>query len=349
MSLHGVSTSDWHLGGMQRVLQHPVESMIREIKKPYEYALSQGIKHVFVPGDISDSHHMDDHTFIQLLTLLLTYDGHIKTWYIRGNHDVAHKYKTSLDALEFMATNNFFKNFRVFGAPKVVNIEDVSVGFIPFPGSEVSAKRPPLIFAHVEEPGAVGDNGRPLKVKEGHIRRRSGDYMITGHIHQYQVLEDRRTLYNGSLYQKTFGESLPKGFVDFKAEYVQGKLEVQHEFVNSHPNFELRNLTVKKSSDWSKIVDDPNIRYKVIVDKASGVIVPKDIALSRPNIVYINGSDSLVKVKDVHDIDGQTIATLPKFNPIKGLRAYLERSGLDDSTVKLGIAMTKEAWKHLTN
>ena len=94
MSLHGVSTSDWHLGGMQRVLTDPVGSMIREIKKPYEYALSQGIKYVFVPGDISDSHHMDDHTFIQLLTLLLTYDEHITTFYLRGNHDVAHKYKT---------------------------------------------------------------------------------------------------------------------------------------------------------------------------------------------------------------------------------------------------------------
>jgi len=321
--------------------------MIREIKKPYEYALSQGIKYVFVPGDISDSHHMDDHTFIQLLTLLLTYDEHITTFYLRGNHDVAHKYKTSLDALEFMAKNNFFKNFKVYSSPKAVGIDGVSVGFIPFPGSEVKAKRPPLIFAHVEEPGAIGDNGRPLKTKESQIIRRAGDYMISGHLHQFQVLEARRTLYNGSPYQKTFGESLPKGFVDFKAEYVKGKLEVDHEFINSHPNFELRNILIRKSSDWEKIVDDPNIRYKVVVDKSAGVVVPKDITLSRPNIVYLNGSDSLVKVKDVHDIEGQSLASLPIFNPIKGLRAYLERSGLDEVTVKLGISMTKEAWKHL--
>ena len=345
--LHGISTSDWHLGGMNRVLPSPVEWMMEEIRKPYKYALENGIKHVFVPGDISDTHVMDSHTFINLLTLLLTYDDHVKTWYIRGNHDVAHKYKTSLDALEFMSNNGFFKNFRIFSSPKVVGIDGVSVGFVPFPGTGVKAKRPPLLFSHVEEPGAVGDNGYPLKCKESKIARTRGDFMISGHIHQYQSLESRRTLYNGSLYQKNFGEPLPKGFVDFTADYAEGKVDVHHEFINSKPNFELRTVKIKCSEDWGKIKDDPSLRYKVLIDKESGVIVPKDIALTRPNIVYMTGVDSLVKVKDVQDMEGNSLASLPKFNPVKGLRAYLEKAGLDPHLVHQGIKMSKEAWKHI--
>ena len=346
--LHGISTSDWHLTGMTRVLQDPTSWQIREIHKPYKYALDNGIKHVFVPGDICDSDHMDDHTFIQLVTLLLTYDEHVHTWYIRGNHDIAHKHKSSLDVLEFMCNNGFFKNFRIISKPKAISIDGVSVGFIPFPNTEVTSKRPPLIFAHVEEPGAVGDNGRPLKCKESQVIRRKGDYMITGHIHQYQNLESRRTLYNGSLYQKNFGESLPKGFIEFKAEYVKGQLQVYHEFINSHPNFELHTIHIKKTSDWDKIKEDPSLRYKVLVDKSSGVVVPKDITIKRPNIVYLNGVDSLVKVKDVHELEGQSLANLPKFNPVRGLRAYLEKSGLDGELVKLGIQMSKEAWAYLS-
>lgn len=346
--LHGVSTSDWHLGGMSRVLPNPVDWMVREIHKPYKYAMANGIKHVFVPGDISDTHHMDDHTFMSLMGVLLTYDEHIKTWYIRGNHDVAHKYKTSLDVLEFMSTHGFFKNFRVFSTPKGVSIDGVSVGFLPFPGSKVKTKRPPLIFSHVEEPGALGDNGYPLKTKTEKVQRVKGDFMITGHIHQYQYLEGRRTLYNGSLYQKNFGEHLPKGFVDFTAEYEKGKLVVNHEFVNSHPNFELKTVKIQRTSDWDKITDDPSIRYKVIVDKSAGVVVPKDITMTRPNIVYLNGTDTLVKVTDVQDIEGQTLDSLPRFSPVKGLRDYLEKSSMDPELVKLGIKMTKEAWSFLS-
>ncbi len=346
--LRGISTSDWHLGGMLRVMPDPVTRMMEEVHKPFRYALENGIKHVFVPGDISDSDQMDSHTFIQLMTLILTYDQHLVITYLRGNHDVAHKYKTSLDTIEFMANNGFFKNFRVISSPKAVSIRDVSVGFLPFPYQQVKAKRPPLIFAHVEEPGALGDNGRPLRVKEDQVRRVAGDFMISGHIHQYQVLEQRRTIYNGSLYQKNFGESLPKGFIDFTAEYVKGRLEVNHEFINSNPNFELRTVKIKKSSDWDRIKDDPSIRYKVLVDRESGVVVPKDITISRPNIVYLSGVESLTRVKDVHELAEGQISQVPKFSPVRGLRSYLEKSGLDKALVNEGLRMSKEAWKYLS-
>lgn len=344
-----VVTSDWHLGGMQKVLANPVQSMIHEIHKPFKYAISNGIEHVFVPGDISDTDRLDEYTFIQLVTLLLTYDKHLNTYYIRGNHDIAHKYRTSLDVLQFMSDNKFFKNFKIFKTSELINVEDVPIGMIPYPDKELTTTgriRAPLLFAHVESPGAVGDNGRPLKCKKDVIRRYTGDFLVSGHIHQYQYLENSRTLYGGTLYQKNFGEKLPKGFLDLNVEHTGRELFVDHEFIPNQPEFTLKTVHIRKSSDWDKILTDSSVRYKVLVDRNSGVVIPKNMLVDHDNIVYLNGVDSK-RESGITEIEVKSLKSLPKFNPVYGLNKYLERNGHSIGQIREAQLMVKEAWARL--
>lgn len=346
--LDALATSDWHFGGQNVALGHDAtDRQLREIRKVYEYAAEHGIKHIFVPGDISDTSKLDDHTLISLISLILEFET-IKTHYVLGNHDMEHIKKTSLDVLHVLSERGLFKNFKVYNSPAVVKIEGISCCMLPFPNlSVLKTSKPALVFAHVETPGAVGDNGHVLRGTDKLIRQ-TGDYVISGHIHQHQILKKKRFMYVGSLYQKNFGEALPKGFIRLRAKYVSGKLVVTTEFVNSVPNFVLQTKVINEISDWDSLKQDDNIRYKILVGE--GIIVPRDLVKDFPNIVYINGASSRVKVTT----DGQTIEggvglnDLPAFKITTGLTKYLKSASMNVDQVKRAKVLVKEAQRELS-
>lgn len=344
--LSGVVTADWHLGGMAKVFQDPLSRQIAEIHKPYKFAIERGIERVFVPGDMSDIARLGEHELIALITLLLNYDEYIYTDYVLGNHDVSHLGKTSMDVLKVLSDSGFFKRFRVHTKPVAEKIDGVYVSYLPYPFFEVAkAKLPPVVFGHVELIGAIGDNGRPMR--EGHddkLKRQKGDFLITGHIHQYQYLESKRAIYPGTLYQKNFGESLPKGFIEFTAKYKNDRLIVDHEFVNSHPNFNLVTKLIRSNKDFDKLSSDQDKRYKLLIEE--GVIVPKNLTLDFPNIVYINGASSKVKPNMEGEVVGDqmvSIQDMPKFGITTGLTKYLKDSQLDKKQIRRAKELVNEA------
>lgn len=355
MALEGMLTSDWHLGGMYKPLGGKAPAMqFTEINKVYKYALENGKEHVFVPGDISDTPRLDEENFMLLVTHLLTYDDSINTYYIRGNHDVEHKFKTSLDVLSMLCDGGVFKRFKLFTRADTITIDGTNVSFLPWPDMEAPAAKNGkgrLIMAHIECAGAIGDNGRALKSgNEDQVVRTADDYIVSGHIHQYQELKKKRLLYVGTLYQKNFGESLPKGFCEFRAGYKSGekKLNFKHTFINSRPNFVLENFIVKDQSDWARLKADPNIRYKLFVDRNSGVIVPKGLAQQFPNIVHITGVNtagmSLEEAVEATRGEGVTAGELPTINPMSGLKDFLKKEGVvDKSKLRRARDYVKEA------
>ena len=53
--LRALSTSDFHFEGLTKLFPHNhIQRQIQELTKIYDYALDNGIKHIFIPGDISD-------------------------------------------------------------------------------------------------------------------------------------------------------------------------------------------------------------------------------------------------------------------------------------------------------
>lgn len=346
MALHGIVTSDWHLMGMNSVFKDPLSRQLNEIHKIYRYAADHSIEHIFVPGDMSDVAFLDDRTLIAIITLLLTYDQHFETHYMVGNHDVAHTTKTSMDVLKVLADSGFFKRFHLYSQPTTKKIDGVYCTFMPFPFEQVPvSEKPPIVFAHLEVAGAIGDNGRPLKHgNDEKFIRQEGDYVFSGHIHQHQILAKKRFAYCGNPYQKNFGEALPKGWIDFKAKYVNGELKVQPTFVANRPDFILETKVITCSDDWGTLSKEENIRYKILTEE--GVIVPKNIQRDFPNIVYLRGAGKSVKVnmeQEEGTDSSSTIKDLPKFNVTTGLKTYLKSAEMDKKQVVRARSLVAEA------
>lgn len=348
--LHGISTSDWHLdGGLTRFFPlNALEKQLRELEKIFHYALENNIRHIFMPGDLADKARVSEATFIALVTMLLKFDKYVSFRYILGNHDFAQVGKTSLDVLRVFADNGVFKNVHLYEKPETVLIDGVDVSFVPYLHSTApKTKRGRVIFAHVEEVGAKGDNGVALKSQHLKVVRDLKDYVFSGHLHTHQVLKERRITFNGSPYQKNFGESLPKGFVEFRAKYsAEGKLLVKQEFVDNRPGFRLVELTIEESSQWEELEHGDHVFYKIHL--GDGVVAPKNITRDFPNIVSLAGTT--YRGRSNLEIAEKTSANdIPKITPLTGLVEYLHNFDLTKAEVKRAVQMVREALRHLAN
>lgn len=345
MTLRGVSTSDWHLsGGLTRIFPlKALEKQMKEIEKVFHYAVENNIRHIFMPGDMSDKARLDEETFIALVGLLLKYDKYVSFYYLLGNHDIAHVGKTSMDVLQVFADSGVFKNVHLFSTPEVREIDGVDVGFVPFPHKSAPTNdRPALLFAHIEEAGAIGDYGIKLKSTSTKLERRAEDYVISGHLHTYQELKKQRTLFNGALYQKTFGESYNKGFVEFRARYSKEQLQIQSNHVTIKPSFRLDTLTIEDSRGWEKLEAGEHVFYRIYLGE--GVVAPKNIVRDFPNIIQLNGTTYRGKVTIEEKASSEDI---PKITPLTGLVDFLHRFELTKSEIKRAVGLVKEALNEL--
>jgi DNA repair exonuclease SbcCD nuclease subunit len=347
MGLKGIVSSDFHIGGMLKVLNNPLQHQITEIEKVYNYALSNSIEHMFNPGDLSHTPELTDTELIALIALFLKYDEHINSYYIAGNHDVESVKASSLDLLETIVNAGLYKRLKIYKKPTVETIDGVNVVFMPFPHLTVPrTKRPPLVFAHIETAGAIGDNGRPLKTgNDEKFKRQKGDFVISGHLHQYQYLKEKRILFGGSLYQTNFGESLPKSYMTISARYAEGKLKVNHSRIINKPNFVLETKIISSEDDWDQLSEEHTVRYRVLVEE--GLVVPKKIAQQLKNIVSISGLNKSNKVamEGIIDTEGKlsTANNLPTFKITTGLKKYAKEAGLTNEQLKKAQRWAKEA------
>ncbi|QZE59431.1 hypothetical protein MPK66_gp187 [Erwinia phage pEa_SNUABM_2] len=327
--LEALVTADWHFEGLAN--HFPVDHVDRQLEtidRIYQYAVEHGIRHIFVPGDITDKFKMDDETKRKLLQFFLKYEGVIDTWYCGGNHDWADMSNTSMDLIKTFCEWDFLKSLHIYLRPEQVEIDGIVVNFLPHPAKEsIKHKKPCLNFCHVEAVGALGDNGRPLKAKHD-IKVDPRDYTISGHIHLAQVLEKKRFEYCGSPYQKTFGEALPKGFIHIRAAYKNKELVVKRKFVDSKPGFRLETVMIENQKDWSRLEVNPAIRYRVIVKDT--VSIPADIRTRVPNISQINSTNKRVDLDNIDTVDVSEL-TLADIDPRDGLKDYLKASGIKKS------------------
>lgn len=345
--LHGISTGDWHLDALKSHFPNDhVDKQLVEIEKIYKYAIEKGISHVFVNGDVFDASKSPIETCIKLLKLLNKYDKHVTTHILAGNHDWADIHKTSLDFLIEFVNMKMFKNLYVYKDLSTKTIEGINVNFIPHGTKEApKSKVASLNFIHQSVKGAVGDNGRTIKVKdEDDFSCKERDFTFAGHVHQYQIVENKRLVYSGSPYQKTFGERLPKGYVEFTAEMKGKKLVVKQKFVQIKPNFELRTVLIKKQKDFGKLSNSYNVRLRVFI-VGEDVVVPTDLTRSFPNVAAVLDS----KGKKVSENESSVklskdrVAAMPKINPTRGLKGALKRLGHSKGEVALAKSIVNDA------
>lgn len=327
--LEALVTSDWHLEGLANHFPNDhVDRQLETIDRIYQYAVEHGIKHIFIPGDITDKFKMDDETKRKLMQHFLKYEGVIESYYCGGNHDWADMSSTSMDLIKTFTEWSFLKSLHIYLRPEQVVIDGIVVNFLAHPAKEsIKNKKPCLNFCHVEAVGALGDNGRPLKTKKD-IKVDERDFTISGHIHLYQVLAKKRFIYCGSPYQKTFGEALPKGFIHIRCQYKNKQLELKHKFLDSKPGFRLETVLVEQQKDWARLEVNPAIRYRVIVK--DDVAIPVDIRTRVPNISQINSTNKRVDLDNIDTVDVSELE-LADIDPRDGLKDYLKASGIKKS------------------
>jgi DNA repair exonuclease SbcCD nuclease subunit len=337
--LHSIVTSDLHLDGYKSLFKDQ-SCLLHELEKIFNYALTHGIKHVFVPGDIADSPHLEYSTYISLVLLLKTYDKDLNIYYICGNHDYSDVKKTSMDLLKVLELNGFFTNFRLFLQPESIVIDKQLVNFLPYPINKApDSKKPALNFAHIEANGAIGDNGRRMKVHDD-FECKSRHFTISGHIHQYQHIKEKNLIFCGNPYQKNFGETEDKGFLEIKVESDK-TCKVKHKFIPTRPEFRLRTLHIDSNKDLVKLQTNSNIRYRLYINP--DVVVPQDLRLTYPNIQQILDTGS----KKQLELDTTSSSKTGYYGPTHGLKKFLLKEGLNKKQVKTAKSALKEAMSEL--
>lgn len=332
--LEFVLSSDHHLEGLDKHYDDATERTLREMQKLYDYCYTHGITHLFLAGDITDRSAMSYETYISLYLFFLKNNG-INTYYLAGNHDFEHFGKTSVNFLSVLSDKGALPNLKVFLEPKRQVIDGVPVNFLPYPSMQTLSKaKGGLNIAHVEYTGALGDNGRKLTTKN-ELATSPLDYTLSGHLHTYQLLESRRVLYCGSLFQKNFGENLPKGFVHGQATIKNGKVSVKHRFVENHPCMILENVHITCVDDYKQLKHSDNVRYKLHVGE--DVPVPSTLMLDYPNIT--GGIHHIGHKKADVDVESVKIQTV---NITTGLKEHLASLGLDTSDIKKAIKYVKD-------
>lgn len=345
--LEGIASSDWHFMGLAKHFPDHVQRTIYELDKIYQYAVANGVPHVFVPGDISDTPHMPYEVYIALVLFLKKYDGLVNTYYIPGNHDFSDLKKTSMDLLNVLYQNGFFQSFHLYMNHHEEEIDGCPINFLPYPLNEApSSDVPHLNFSHISYNGAVGDNGRKLRVKDEFIQN-PGDFNISGHIHQYQFLKSKNALYCGNPFQKNFGESLPKGFVHFKAKGLSDRIALKHKFVDSKPDFKLLNVKIESREDFAKLSTSDAYRYKLWI--APGIELPKDLRIKFPNITGgIFDLESRVKTEEVKTArELITNSDANKVDLMHGLKDYLRGAGFKKRDYQEAKSLVKQAANEL--
>lgn len=344
--MKGIATGDWHLDSLYKHFgDSALSRQVAELDKIAQYAIRKGIPHLYVNGDVADTSTMSCNAWIALYHFIKKYDGILNIYYIAGNHDFAEVGKTSLDFLKVLCDTGTFKTFHVFLETETRKIDGTYVNFCPYPSLEApDVKRGALNLCHVEYNGALGDNGRKLRVKQEHeFTQPDKDFCVSGHIHQYQVLESKRAVYPGNPYQKNFGESLPKGFITFEAESKKDNLLFNHRFVNSNPDFQLQQLVIERTKDLDQLRTDDSIRYKLW--HSSKVKIPDDLLSRFPNIT--GGVFDLDTKKRTENIVEREALSNHTFDLELGLKKFLKHQGHDKKQVREGFAILSEALTEL--
>lgn len=324
MSVELVAIGDLHFdkSSLYHCFDNPIDLQLKAIEKPLSDARKLGVNHVLFLGDVSHYEgSLSEYARVGFLRLLHKYQKYFRIYVILGNHDYAEKGQHSLLTFLEIDRLSMLPNVRFFAEPEIVDIDGIPFHFLPFPHKKPIDGKPGICVAHFEVKGALRDNGSRINSSED---GEFGNPYIMGHLHTYQKV--RHFIYPGTLFQTTFGESLPKGYARLLADKTKSGYRLRHKFVEVDPVFKLVNLTINDVRDLKQVVNDGNTRYKLFVHE--DVHVPPDFLLKHPEIVNRLGFSTQSELEELEleefVVDDQSehlshSKLLPKFLSKKGL------------------------------
>ena len=334
--MFGVAIGDLHLDALTKYWPNANNMQAEAAIAAASVAVKKlGAKHIVLLGDIADGIKDSTGAYVRLselgqdvlLDLLLELQNLAPVHVICGNHDFSSTGHTSLNLFSKMSRNGMFQRVSVHTEPHYKVIDGAKVAFLPHP-HKVSAKAVDLAFAHYEVSGAVSDSGRVIKNEE---RGAKGATYIQGHLHTKQRV--RNHFYPGTLYQMSFGESLPKYFGMFHAH--ESGVSVKTHLVN--PPFKLINLQVTSLKDLKNLDTSPTVLYKLFVHES--VKVPDSLLADHQNIV------NALEYGDEKELVALQEATLNLTESAidlsidQVLPEYLKAQGISTSTIRKALEL----------
>jgi len=251
-------------GGLSKYLDEPDHMVIDEFSKVLEYGRKRGISKVIQYGDVCQNPRMSYDAMLKLSKFLAS-NRDFEFYFILGNHDMYGETPDtghSMEVLSLFYSNLYSKqNVKIYTRPKTVELDGVSVRFLPYPHQ--SFDKQALNVFHKEVRGAKNDHGRPFDSEE---LTASKAVVCAGHLHTAHRV--RNTYYSGTLYQTNFGESLPKFFHHIEFNSVDD-FEIKQ--VKHDPKYKLHNIILQSREDLSLIPDSATDLVKIVVQDGADV------------------------------------------------------------------------------
>ena len=294
------------------------ERIASEVDRVFDYARDNGVRNVVFYGDIYHRPAARPEGQRVFLRLLMGATD-LSIYVIAGNHDKEATHGTlaqypSLAMFETMQQFKMLPHVRfIVHQSETRKIDGERVRFLPWPNVDIDRNAVNVI--HVETNGSMLDNGRKLENRDDSEHRMldTPAQCVAGHLHTSHSV--RNTHYSGTLYQTTFGESLPKFF--HSVTVTNGKMTVKK--IPHAPGFRLHNVIVKSQDDLENIPapNDGNTVNKDCVTDFCKLFIHKDVAMpvdlleQYPNIIRHNTfkttNDLEVLVREELRLDGVDI------------------------------------------
>lgn len=316
----------------------------KAIRNVLDWAVSRNISTIIWGGDIAERPKLSDEAKGILLDIMFDYDDILTHHIILGNHDVKAEARHSLHLLIKMAKRKRISNLHIYESPTQCMFGDVCINFLPFPYSTPlehpsGAGYQTLNIAHLERPGALRDNGSKVK----HGVEETKHLWLIGHLHTKQKL-GKNTWYPGTIYQTSFGESLPKGFAHVRLHQEGRKIRHEIVWVPVKPAFELINLIIETKADLLKVTNDVNKLYKLFVQ--TDILIPEDFTVKHTNIFDILGYSTEKELKTIIQMEEDSEVN---FDVSTEFDAFLASKTKDKSVIKRAKALNALAQQELSS
>jgi DNA repair exonuclease SbcCD nuclease subunit len=314
----------------KNLIGNPDDLFISSIERLCDHAISKGIRHVVLLGDIADHPNPKQETIIRLIGIFNKFPG-LKFWIITGNHDITARGKNGMIVCEFLANMNLLTNVKVYTQPKMEIIDGFPVYFMPY-GFNEQPKGAYLGIGHHSVTGARMDSGYPVG-DEGIAISNKRTFWVMGHLHEHQ--EYPWGVYAGTAYQINFGESTKKYFLELDAKLDSGHVTAKTKLIKSELPFRLKNILVKTEDELAKVKPfdkERKIFYKVVYD--TSFALPKSFQTDNPHVLMCEPLDRKtgkeLKITKAEDAPKDVF----RLSPTRGLVEYLTRKGMDKDRAK---------------
>ena len=302
-----------------------------ELRKVLQYARNNGIKYVFLLGDIADKPVLSDDASIKFIDILHEYSD-LRIIMITGNHDREDRNNHSLNVIKRLCKLGMFPHVRVIDEPTVMFVKNrTPINFLPWPHFAV---RPDCLnVIHIEFNKAQWESGQLIENE-----RDTECALLGGHLHTHHIVRENQVL-PGTLYQVNFGEKAKK----FWLHGSWDGLKFEYELIPNKPAFELRTVVITSKDDLdSKVTRDPRVFYRAMI--RIGADIDADTLGHYSNIIKTNNFKNKSELQMILAEDllmNDPDAEVNLMSVVEALETWMLRAGIETGIQARALDMMK--------